>query len=192
MSPSRGRCPTRSPPWSTRAARCAPAPRRGGRRCRRARRRRPCRDVAPVSDRGSRGAGSCRSAHPGAVVEEPGVRLSRHALDERLGVGAPLVVEQGEDRDGHLLDLFELRRRAWRAQALVEGDVLHPVGPGLAVDDLGKKYGSRHSVYMSTRRGTVEVVESDVLGLALLGSRPCATCRRPASRSPRRRAAGAA
>ena len=106
---------------------------------------------------------------PGAVVQEPRVCLAHHALDELLGVGAPVVVEQGEDRDGDFLDLLEPAVAGRMDEALVEGHVLHPFGAVLAIDDFGKEVRVPPlGVHVRHREEAVEVVEADVLWLALL------------------------
>ena len=53
-------------------------------------------------------------------------------------------------------------------EALVERDVLDPLGAGLAVDDLGEEVRIPPlGVHVRDRQEAVEVVEADVLGLAL-------------------------
>ena len=106
---------------------------------------------------------------PGAVVEEPRVRGPAHALDEPLRVGAPLVVEQGEHRDGDLLDLLERSVTSGVDEALVERDVAHPIRPRVAVDHLGEEVGvAPLGVHVRHGEKAVEIVEPDVLGLARL------------------------
>ena len=103
-----------------------------------------------------------------AVVEEPRPLAAGLVLDEVLGVLAPLVVEQGEHRDGDLLHLLEVAVARGVHEALVEGDVLHPLSAGLAVDDLGKEVRvAPLGVHVGHRQEPVEVVEPDVLRLAL-------------------------
>jgi len=108
----------------------------------------------------------------GAVVEEPRLALVTrrlgHAPDEVERVGGPLVVERGEDGDGHLFDVLGLPSARGVDEALVEGEVLHPLRPLLAVDDLGEEVRvAPLGVHVRHRQEPVEVVESDVLGLGL-------------------------
>ena len=85
-----------------------------------------------------------------------------------LRVLAPLVVEQREHRDRDLLDLLELAAACRVHEALVERDVLHPLGARLAVDDLGEEVRvAPLGVHVGHREEAVEVVEPDVLRLAL-------------------------
>ena len=104
---------------------------------------------------------------PRAVVEEPRSIAAGHALDEVLRVFAPLVVEEREHGDRDLFDLFEVAA-TWRVyEALVERDVLHPVGARLAVDHLGEEVRvAPLGVHVRHREEPVEVVEADVLRLA--------------------------
>ncbi len=69
----------------------------------------------PAEEVGMRVVVEVRAA--GAVVEEPRLLGAGHALDERFGVAAPLVVEQRQHRDGDLFDVFHARRRARRARS---------------------------------------------------------------------------
>ncbi len=56
--------------------------------------------------------------------------------------------------------------RAGVHEALVEGEVLHPPGPLLAVDHFGEEVRvPPFGVHVRDRQETVEVVEADVLGL---------------------------
>ncbi len=105
---------------------------------------------------------------PCAVVEEPGVRRRLHPLDELLGVGAPLVIEEGEHGNGDLFDLFQRPVARSVHEALVERHVPHPFGPVLAVDHLGEEVRvPPFRVHVRHRQEAVEVVEPDVLRLAL-------------------------
>ena len=109
---------------------------------------------------------------PGAVVEQPrrtlpGLRLG-HPADELLGVSGPLLVEQREDGEGDLLDVLGLTAPGGVDEALVEGQVLHPLGALLAVDDLGEEVRvAPFGVHVRDGQEAVEVVEADVLRLRL-------------------------
>ena len=89
----------------------------------------------------------------------------------------PLLVELGEDRDRDLLDVLGLAAAHRVDEALVERQVLDPLGPRVAVDDLGEEGGvAPLRVHVRHREEAVEVVEADVLwlGLAVLAHVPLA------------------
>ncbi len=104
----------------------------------------------------------------GVVVEEPRLVAVGHAVDEGLGVGAPLLVELGEHRDGDLLHVLELAAAGGLHEAGVERLVLHPVGAGPVVDDLREEVRvAPLGVHVRHGEEAVEVVEAHVLGLRL-------------------------
>ena len=119
--------------------------------------------------RGTGRGGSCRSGRPGCRGSRTRVASpSAIRAHEVLGVGAPLVVEQGQDGDGHLLDRLGLPAPLGVDEAPVERQVLDPGRAGLGVDDLREEVGvAPLAVHVRDRQEAVEVVEADVLGLGL-------------------------
>ena len=103
----------------------------------------------------------------GAVVQEPGSIGVGHALDERLRIAAPFVVEQRQHGDRDFLDLFELAVASGVNEALVEGDVPHPIGARIAVHDLREEVGvAPLRIHVRHGQEAVEVVKADMLRLA--------------------------
>ena len=81
----------------------------------------------------------------------------------------PLVVELGEHRDRDLLDVLDRLALRRVHEALVERLVLDPAGALLAVHDLGEEVRvTPLGVHVGDAEEAVEVVEPDVLRLALL------------------------